>query len=338
MVFSELLLTIPYNLGLLLTTLLKRREEIGFYCHEIEDFYVLENLINRFENPTIIAKNRSIKDKIPSRFNIKLIPSFPKVVIMARHSLHKFPSPFITKIGLRHGPYHFKRFISPVKYNRFNLFLFTSPKEVDEAKGIGIKSGCYGGYPKLDSYRRYLGEVDDRKRTILFSATYTKSGVSCLDRWIDRVEELSDRYEIYVTIHPFNDQSYRERLRSIRSITFIESGDLIPYLKKADILVSDSSSIIGEFIYQLKPVILFNTPLKDRFDPSVYKSIRGFGYIIDQFDEINSVLDTISEGGMSSDRLSKMEQFRKDIFGDVEDHSEQAFKMIDSYLKGGISL
>ena len=50
-----------------------------------------------------------------------------------------------------------------------------------------------------------------------------------------------------------------EKYRSIQSdnLVFEDTDDIIPLLKAADVMVSDTSSVISEFLLQYKPVVTF---------------------------------------------------------------------------------
>jgi hypothetical protein len=151
MVFSELLLKVPFEVGCFIKNNILRKKEIYFYVDNILDYMIFKNIHKYMDNIKFIAKNTTVKNKLQKYgVNAEPYPVFPKVIIMARHSLHKFPSKQIISIGLRHGAYHFKDFISSKKYNRFDLFLLTSEREVEEARSKGIETAISGGFPKID--------------------------------------------------------------------------------------------------------------------------------------------------------------------------------------------
>lgn len=336
MVFSEFLLKIPYTIAWHTLKILKKTSGTVFYCKNYQDYVILKNLIKKFDNITIITEDTELNKQLKLEgYEVKSLPVFPDNVIMARHANHKFPCSAIKKIGLRHGVYHFKNFISPIKYNVFDLFLFTSESEVLEAKEIGITCGTYGGYPKIDDFNEDCSDLrnkfDDRP-IILFSATYTKSQLSAIDRWYDKLDKLKDKYNILVTIHPFNDKKYSDKLKSIDGVTFLENENLIPYMKISDILISDTSSIIGEYVYQIKPIITFKIPLIKRLGTYVYKMLPEISYQIDEFEELESTIDKIISDGVDEVKLNKMEEFKSHILGDSENHTETAYSVINNFL------
>jgi hypothetical protein len=98
-----------------------------------------------------VAKNKEVQAELKN-YHLKSIvyPSYPDMVIMCRHSAWRYPLKNIRKIGMRHGPYHFKDFIKTGYYNEFDKYIFTSPTEAKQAQELGITNGAGVGFPKLD--------------------------------------------------------------------------------------------------------------------------------------------------------------------------------------------
>jgi tetratricopeptide (TPR) repeat protein len=100
----------------------------------------------------------------------------------------------------------------------------------------------------------------------------------------------------------------QEMLKFCRSHAFeivAADSDIYPHLNRADVLVTDISSLINEFLYTRKPVILTNPDLLSH-DKMVgeYPSARG-AYIIDSPDSIGGILEHIAtEDGKFKDRLT----------------------------------
>jgi CDP-glycerol glycerophosphotransferase (TagB/SpsB family) len=253
----------------------------------------------------IVSKNKSVQSTLEKvGVESSLMPAFPKTVIMARHALHKFPYKKITKIGMRHGAYHFKKMISKEKYNAFDMYFFTSDKELEIAEELGFTSGAVGGFPKLDD--AFNGSITtkelvklrkamrfDNKPIILFSATWEKSGMSAVKRWNDRLYELTKEYNILVTLHPFTNSKIKQKLRRTLEIHFIEDKEILPYLMLADLLISDTSSIIAEFCALNKPIITFRTQDSHRLTKEIKSMLGEISEQINTFDELKSILPEV---------------------------------------------
>ena len=110
---SQYLIYIPYRLAWSALHLFRRRKQIHFYCGSQVDYVAVKSIIKHFPEAEIVAKNRKVK-KVFTELGIRCrtYPTFPDVLIMPRHTARKYPGTHIKKIGLRHGAYHFKDFVS----------------------------------------------------------------------------------------------------------------------------------------------------------------------------------------------------------------------------------
>lgn len=301
MVFSYYLLKIPYSIIWELKNFFKKNDDIVFYCADELDWIVFRNVYNHLNNISIVSKNRKVQTDL-KKLGIKssLIPAFPKTVIMTRHALHKFPCKKINKIGMRHGPYHFKKMISKNKYNAFDMYFFTSAKELEIAEKLGITSGVIGGFPKLDDtfndsinnsdlqeLRKKIG-INLNKPTILFSATWEKSEMSAIHKWINKIDSLSDDYNILVTLHPFMRNKYE-----FKNCFLINDRDIIPYLKLSDIIIGDTSSILAEACALNKPIITFKIDNAKRLSNEIKKIISEISIQIEDFSELKSAINNL---------------------------------------------
>ena len=230
------------------------------------------------------------------------MPVFPKAVIMGRHAHYKFPVKKITKIGFDHGLYQFKRWTSPKNYNSFDLYLVSSESQVKKAESLGIYSTKAVGYPKLDS--AFNGDITDEdleaikmksginqnKKTIIFTSTWDTDGLSALNRWINKVHTLTEKYNILLTAHTWTAKSKLDKLRKIKNAYFIEDFNITRYLMISDVFIGDYNSLIGEFCAFNKPIITFNVPESERTIPEVIELIRSISIQINNFDEIEPAI------------------------------------------------
>ncbi|MBK7104082.1 MAG: CDP-glycerol glycerophosphotransferase family protein [Ignavibacteriae bacterium] len=303
MVFSEILLKIPYTIAWYLTNSRINPFPIVFYCTDFIDYEIFEPILNEFEEITIVSKNRNVQEKLFEHGVSSILwPVYPKVVFMARHSLHMFPAKKIIKIGMRHGAYNFKSFISKKKYNKFDLYFFTSQNELNEAKEIGITIGDVGGFPKIDVLHNGQISFDELenlkvklkfnngKPIILFSATWNKSELSAITKWYDKLRLLTNDYNILVTAHSFTEKNIIEKIKSEDNIYFIENEKAAPYLLLADILIGDSSSIIAEFCTLDKPIITFRIEEKGRLNLKIINMLDEISFRVNSFEELINIL------------------------------------------------
>jgi len=220
----------------------------------------------------------------------------------------------------------------------------TSETEVKTAKNVGINNTVSGGFPKLDSLtdgsikgtdikalRTKIG-MNNGKKTLLFSSTWKGSGMSALDKWIDRLEELKNEYNILVTIHPLSDKNDRKKLQNTENIYFIEENFIYPYMIMSDALISDTSSIIAEYCVLYKPVIVFDTPDAGRTDPEVSELINKLSYKINGFDDLLNLLPEVWNEPHS--RINEQKNAVKIFFDDDSPgKGKRSSDIINTFLK-----
>lgn len=299
------LLALPYIIIWRLLRISNRNPRAVLYCTEPIDYELFQAVQKHITRPIpVIARGRSTRRFLKERgINFKRYPSFPDAVIMLRHQAHKFPAPAIIKIGLRHGPYHFKKLTRADNYNAFAAYLMTSTKDVQAAQKIGVRSGVAVGYPKLDAlFDGSLDEehlalirkktlLDSSKKTVIFSATYGRSGMSAIHEWIDHLSELSQKYNILVTVHPWTKNRFQKKLKRLQSVYFIEEPNILPYLTVADVLVGDSSSIIAEYCALDRPIITFATPAARRSVDEIAEILRDISLQIVSYTELPPAIE-----------------------------------------------
>jgi len=344
MVLSEIIIKIPYKIIWNTLKMFNKNEDVVFFCADYLDYIIFEEIHKHLPDITIVSKNRKIKKELEANgINSILWPVFPKVVIMARHSFHFFPEHKITKIGQRHGVYHFKKFISSKKYNRFDLYLFTSDTEVEEAKSLGIECGTSGGFPKIDQMfksgnnefitktKKDLG-IDNRP-VIMFSSTWDKSNASAIDRWYNKLHLLTEKYNVLVTLHPWVSNGYKETIKNTKDITLIEDKRTLKYLLISDVFIGDTSSIIAEFCALDRPIITFKVAeANTRLDPTIIDMLEKISIRIDSFDQIEKAIESSLENPI--ERTEQRKKYNNIMFDELDGaHGKKSADKIINFLK-----
>lgn len=294
----------PYKLGWYLAKLLNKNNELVFYCADPLDYEMFIPIKRHLPKIEIVAKNKKTRDYLRrNEVEYLRMPTFPKVVLMARHAPYKFPVKQIIKIGFDHGLYQFKRWTTPENYNRFNRYFVSSSEQVKTAKTLGITSTKAIGYPKLDNAfngtynKSYLKRVKDdlnldkNKRTIIFTSTWNIDGLSAIDKWIDRVGELSEKYNVLITVHTWTEKRKIEKLKAAKNIFFLDKFDVTTYLMIADVFIGDYNSLIGEACALDKPIITFRVPESKRSITEITEMIESISIRINEFDELGIAID-----------------------------------------------
>ncbi|MBW6515962.1 MAG: CDP-glycerol glycerophosphotransferase family protein [Candidatus Cloacimonetes bacterium] len=244
-----------------------------------------------------------IKDQIDPNASIYSYPVFPDAIIMFRNAAWKYPVKKIIKIGLTHGAYSFKRTPKSYYYNMFDLFLMTSEADVLRSREKGVYTTKTIGYPKSDTLlddtynKDILTELrtkinlNVKKLTLLFTATWDGSGMSAIDKWFNRLPDLYDNYNILVNLHHKMSLYYINYLRSLPGIYFIDQLDIYPYLLISDVCISDTSSLIAEFCVADKPIVTFTVRKTDRTTDDISSIIDKVSVSIDNFEQLPAAIN-----------------------------------------------
>lgn len=304
MVLTYYVVKFPYKLIWNVLNLLKKRTEIVFYCANELDLEIFKNVQSQLRPIPIVAKNHKLQKKLLEKgIKARVMPVFPKGVIMCRQACYLFPESKIIKIGINHGAYHFKPFANVKGHNMFNQFHFTSSSEVEEARAIGITSGVGLGFPKMDDAfngtysKEVLDELKDElnldknKKTILFSATWDKSQMSAVHKWYTKLSDYTKNYNVLVTLHIWTSEQFKNTIKNTPNVICVESQNITPYIMISDICVGDTSSILSEMCALYKPIVTFKTPVVKKTVPEVREIISSISFQIEELDELEEMLE-----------------------------------------------
>jgi hypothetical protein len=294
------------------------------YCDDAFDAQLFVNVQRHLRPVAVVAKNRTVREALAAQgIQSTTLPAFPECVIMFRNMAWKFPCRKIIKIGFEHGAYNFKRFSKAHYYNLFNVFFMTSTHDVRRAEKRGITTAVAIGYPKIDSL--FNGSLTDKhlkelassiglkpeRKTLLFSATWDDSGMSAVHLWYDRLVELTDRFNVLATLHPWVSKTFRSVLRNTSGVFFIEEYNVLPYIQLADVCIGDTNSLIAEFCLLRKSTITFRLPPTPRTMPDVIEMIEKISVRIDSFEELIQAVDQMSEfpEALTKNQTAAVERF-----------------------------
>ncbi|MEE4176987.1 MAG: CDP-glycerol glycerophosphotransferase family protein [Bacteroides sp.] len=303
MVVTGILLKFPYWLGWQLRRLMRGPGKVAFYLDSEHDHAVIEHILPHLNFPfDLVARNLKVASALRKRgIAVKTWPVFPPAVIMARHALHRFPIKAVRKAGLKHGPHFFKKMIRAEKFNAFDLFIFISENEVGTAKKNGVRVGVAGGYPRLDAFSHpktiALSEkilkqpgFDSSKKTLLFTATWDQSGMSAVDRWIDELQGLKERFNLLVSLHPMMSEEQLRKAKAVPGIFLASPEDLPACMLAADFLIGDTSSVLAEFCALDKPIITFRVDTGRRLSSEIRQMISEISLQIDKLEELDQAI------------------------------------------------
>ena len=150
--------------------------------------------------------------------------------------------------------------------NFFDLYCTQGPDTTLPFQKLAKRHGFFEvvetGWPKMDPlFDNYTKAASKKNRTVvLLTSTFTPrlSGAPALFETVKQIAETGP-WKWLVNFHPKMPSEVVQKYKSIQSakLVFVETDDIIPLLKAADIMVSDTSSVISEFLLQNKPVVTF---------------------------------------------------------------------------------
>ncbi|MFC2170745.1 CDP-glycerol glycerophosphotransferase family protein, partial [Calditrichota bacterium] len=132
------------------------------------------------------------------------------------------------------------------------------------------------GYPSAESFKQQAG-LQPGAKIILYAPTW-EIELSALPSLWSRIGILAEKNTcLFIKFHPDTPQIFVDAItRSLQGhprIMIVGNYDILPYLRIADVVVSDASSVWLESISLNKPVVIFDNPNKimyveyDRNDP-----------------------------------------------------------------------
>jgi CDP-glycerol glycerophosphotransferase (TagB/SpsB family) len=185
------------------------------------------------------------------------------VITSSNHLPHFFPG---VKVETFHGfnagkPRHI--------YIRgfFDLYCTTGPRDTEKfgalAKKLGHFSVIETGWPKLDPFMKDIAGPLAPVRNppvILYHSTFSPSW-SAAETLYEEVKRLSrdGRWRWIVTFHPKMDPATAAKYKALQNehLTFAENDNILDLFPQVDMMCSDTSSALSEFLLTGKPVVTF---------------------------------------------------------------------------------
>lgn len=147
----------------------------------------------------------------------------------------------------------------------FDLYCTQGPATTGPFRELAARHGYFRvvetGWPKLDPlFDGTYSQRETDRPTVLFASTFTER-ISSARILRETIAELAAKGEWrwILTLHPKMApdivQSYRMLEGS--NVTFAETDDILQLYTRANVLLSDTSSVVPEFLTQHKPVVTF---------------------------------------------------------------------------------
>ena len=154
----------------------------------------------------------------------------------------------------------------------FDLYLTSGPLVTDRFNQLAKKHGFFKvietGWPKFDhiiNYTRHYDlpdlQIDKDKKVMLYAPTFSRRMHSAADLLPILRKIIKDDEVWVIKFHELMDNKYLDELHELNksSVIIATDNDITPYLYLADIMISDTSSVVYEFLALDKPVITYRT-------------------------------------------------------------------------------
>lgn len=147
----------------------------------------------------------------------------------------------------------------------FDLYCTQGPDTTAPFREIQQRLGFFRveetGWPKLDPlFAGAYAPVARDRPVIMYASTFTESITSArILRDTIAASALHGEWEWLVTLHPKMAADVVDSYRHLEgpNLRFVMTDDILQLYSRADVLLSDTSSVVPEFLTQHKPVVTF---------------------------------------------------------------------------------
>lgn len=146
----------------------------------------------------------------------------------------------------------------------FDLYCTQGPATTNKFKELAEKYKYFRvvetGWPTLDPL--FIDNEKEKKPqpTILMCSTFSRN-LTCAPHLYEQVKKLSNSkgWHWIIQFHPKMPLSIVEKYKALQNdnLTFIETDNILPLLKQADVMLCDTSSVLLMFLLQQKPVVTY---------------------------------------------------------------------------------
>lgn len=150
----------------------------------------------------------------------------------------------------------------------FDLYCTTGPLDTRAFEQLAAKLGHFAvretGWPKLDPFLQALGTGEPppvrQPPVVLYHSTFSPSW-SAAGVLYETVRRLSGtgRWRWIVSLHPKSDPATIAKYRALQGeyLQFADPDNILDLFPQADVMASDTSSALSEFLLTYKPVVTF---------------------------------------------------------------------------------
>ncbi|MGL1901675.1 MAG: CDP-glycerol glycerophosphotransferase family protein [Fibrobacterales bacterium] len=188
------------------------------------------------------------------------------------------------------------------------------------------------------TYFKEIGFVNTRK-TILFVPTFNDE-LTVMDMLLEYWQKLDpNKYQILIKLHGAASEEWRSNYKNVAhaqsNIHYVEDASIVPYMKIADVVVSDLSSAYLESYVLDVPVLVGNNPqLKTCafYNPKAVEFLaREAAYQFNSGDEFLTLIASLEQGDPMA---QKRREFCSQLFMDIDGkNSWRVAQIIDKVVR-----
>ncbi|MET1254790.1 CDP-glycerol glycerophosphotransferase family protein [Aliikangiella maris] len=172
------------------------------------------------------------------------------------------------------------------------------------------------GWPKLDPLFQIAPySLQTEKPVVLFAPTFSPN-LTCAPILFEEIKRLvaTDEHFWLVKFHPKMNPDWIAKYHTIQADNYrvVDTDSCLPLLKRAHVLLSDTSSIIGEFLLLNKPAITFNNAAPGEYliniqsvnqlNNAINQALNNNTQLIQQITQANAQLHPFTDG-LSAQRV-----------------------------------
>lgn len=233
--------------------------------------YTVKWFSDELEGKKAIDNKENILDNIKNVLVYK-----PHVILAATDDIPDFINAL--KVQVFHGFLSYKR---PEKKNGeahfrirgfFDLYCSQGPSTTSGFKTKQKEHSNFEvietGWSKVDTL--FPLEIKENTKTIIIASTFTERlSLAYSNDVFKKIQQLSSQgtFNFLMVLHPKIPKSIKQKWQTLNSnyFTYVDTSDIIPLFKKADIMFADTTSAIQEFLLQKKPVVTYKHTFKHNY-------------------------------------------------------------------------
>lgn len=176
----------------------------------------------------------------------------------------------------------------------------------------------------FDEYKRDLLNSHNKSKVVLYAPTFSPS-LTSLPHIKDALRKLAEEKDVVILLkfHPLTKiewvEEYKELAKEVDNILWIDDQNISKYILASDIMISDTSSAVYEFLLLDKPVITLGNVAKEKY----WLDITSPDQLADAFEVVQS-----------SDEYKEKRQWIIDNYDPYLDGkvAERMFAAVEDYI------